>query len=104
MSAARWLQIRELSAKFFENVWNPTNARTGNKILRKRVLGPTLLSYYPEPMISYKRVNEELGLPSGRNPGDWFDRENAVRVDDLERRRRRGKAAPRKGILFFILG
>ncbi|KAI8049763.1 hypothetical protein BDF22DRAFT_746025 [Syncephalis plumigaleata] len=64
-------ELTQLTARVFGHVHNPMGIRTGNKILRKRLLGPTFAAYYPK----------EFGRTAGR----------------VERRRRRGKGPPKKG-------
>jgi hypothetical protein len=54
-------------------------------------MGDVVTSYYPKRFVELKDVTREfkgMGL---------FDRKEAVRLEDVERRRRRGKGAPKKG-------
>ena len=87
----RLFELRKLSAQLFDQVWNPTSVRTGNKILSKRLLGPIVDSYYPASLITPQQISRAF-------PGLALrDRKEVVRMEDLERRRRRGKGAPKKG-------
>jgi small subunit ribosomal protein S33 len=92
---ARLATLSELTARLFDNVYNPTGVRTGNKVLRQRLIGPVLTSYYPElfgkEAMVYRKIARafpELQLVNVANE---------ERLDELERRRRRGKGAPKKG-------
>lgn len=84
-------QLQQLSCKVFSNVYNPTCARTGNKVLRQRLLGPTLTAYNPKQMVHFRDIQAlypQLGL---------VDLEEKERLDEIARRKRRGKGAPKKG-------
>ncbi|KAI8971369.1 mitochondrial ribosomal subunit S27-domain-containing protein [Pilobolus umbonatus] len=88
---ARLAQLKELSCKIFSNIYNPTNARTGNKILRQRLIGPSLTSYNPKTLVHFrdiKAIYPELGL---------VDLDEKARLEEIAKRRRRGKGAPKKG-------
>lgn len=90
-SASRLAQLAQLSCKIFDNVYNPTAARTGNKILRQRLLGPTLTAYHPQRLVHFRDIKAlypELGL---------VDLDEKARLDEIARRKRRGKGAPKKG-------
>lgn len=89
--AARLAQLAQLSSKIFDTVYNPTAARTGNKILRQRLLGPSLTQYHPTPLVHFRDIKAlypELGL---------VDVDEQARLDEIARRKRRGKGAPKKG-------
>ncbi|KAG0749317.1 hypothetical protein G6F62_000269 [Rhizopus arrhizus] len=91
MSTGRISQLQQLSCKIFSNVYNPTCARTGNKILRQRLLGPTLTAYNPKQIVHFRDIQAlypQLGL---------IDLEEKERLDEIARRKRRGKGAPKKG-------
>ncbi|CAO3596514.1 unnamed protein product [Absidia cylindrospora] len=90
-SAAQLTQLAQLTSKIFGTVHNPTAARTGNKILRQRLLGPSMVQYNPTPLIHFrdlKALYPELGL---------VDMDEKARLDEISRRKRRGKGAPKKG-------
>ncbi|RKP09613.1 mitochondrial ribosomal subunit S27-domain-containing protein [Thamnocephalis sphaerospora] len=95
VAKARLATLAQLTARLFDNVYNPTGVRTGNKVLRQRLIGPAVSTYYPdwygkEPRILRKisRAFPELELVNVANE---------ERIDELERRKRRGKGAPKKG-------
>ena len=80
----------QTQCRIFNTVFNPQNLRLGNKILRQRLKGSALASYYPPRF----RVVQELR----RAYPDWdvFDEEEMERVEKLERAKARGKGAPKK--------
>lgn len=97
MSTARLSELKQLSCKIFSTVYNPTCARTGNKILRQRLLGPTLTGYHPKPLVHFRDIQAlypQLGL---------IDVDEKARLDEIARRKRRGKGAPKKGKLRHVV-
>lgn len=91
VSKARLLKVAELSAKIFDQNFNPTNVRTGAKILSKRLKGQTLAGYYGNPdTLKFKNLKTLY-------PGIKFvDPEEEYRLSMVEVRKRRGKGAPTK--------
>ncbi|ORX52756.1 hypothetical protein DM01DRAFT_1367397 [Hesseltinella vesiculosa] len=90
-SAARLAQLAQLQCKVFGTIYNPTAARTGNKILRQRLLGPSMVQYNPKTLAHFrdlKALYPELNL---------IDVEEKKRLDEIAQRKRRGKGAPKKG-------
>ncbi|KAF9970215.1 hypothetical protein BGZ73_007104 [Actinomortierella ambigua] len=90
--ASKLATLQKLTCAIFGNVYNPTNARTGNKILRARLVGPTINSYYPSvrpiKMREITRMAPEMNL---------VDQAEKVRLEDLAERKKRGKGPPKKG-------
>ncbi|KAI7897979.1 mitochondrial ribosomal subunit S27-domain-containing protein [Cokeromyces recurvatus] len=87
----RLAQLSQLSCQIFSNVYNPTGARTGNKILRQRLIGPTIAAYHPQKLVHFRDISAlypQLEL---------IDMDEKVRLDEIARRKRRGKGAPKKG-------
>lgn len=87
----RLAQLTQLSCKIFSNVYNPTCARTGNKVLRQRLIGTSLTGYNPQKLIHFRDIQAlypQLGL---------VNLEEKERLDEISRRKRRGKGAPKKG-------
>ena len=80
----------QTQCRIFNTVFNPQNLRLGNKILRQRLKGSALASYYPPRF----RVIQEMR----RAYPDWevFDEQEIERVEKLERAKARGKGAPKK--------
>ncbi|KAF7724916.1 hypothetical protein EC973_000575 [Apophysomyces ossiformis] len=87
----RLAQLAQLSCKIFQNVYNPTAARTGNKVLRQRLIGPSLTQYHPQKLVHFRDIK---ALYPSLNLIDMDEKE---RLDEIARRKRRGKGAPKKG-------
>ncbi|KAI5852211.1 putative mitochondral 37S ribosomal protein S27 [Tricharina praecox] len=90
MSLTRLQTLYKLSASIFNTTFNPTNIRTGNKVLRQRLKGAALLDYYPPRVATVKdlrRLFPNLAISD--------DAEDA-RVNAVERAKARGKGAPKK--------
>jgi len=80
----------QLSASIFNTTFNPSNIRTGNKILRQRLKGTTLAEYYPPRVVTIRdmrRLWPEMKIP---------DEDEETRVASVERTKARGKGAPKK--------
>jgi hypothetical protein len=91
----RIAELVQLTARVFGHVYNPTGVRTGNKVLRKRLIGPTITSYYPQ---DYGRESSILKMVSSKFPElGLVNLEEQERLEQVERRRRRGKGPPKKG-------
>lgn len=88
---SRLLKLAEVSAKIFDQNFNPTAARTGSKILSKRLKGDSIASYYGNPdFLKFKHLK---ALYPGFN---FVDQEEEYRITMNEARKRRGKGAPAK--------
>ncbi|CAG8457585.1 10320_t:CDS:2 [Paraglomus occultum] len=87
----RLLKLQELTCSLFNTVYNPTSARTGNKILKQRLIGPSIVNWYPAKMIKLKEISNMFP------DFDLVDQGEQRRLDDIARRKRRGKGAPKKG-------
>ena len=46
---SRIMKLAALSAKIFDENFNPTAVRTGGKILSQRLKGPSIVNYYGNP-------------------------------------------------------
>ncbi|KAH0612230.1 uncharacterized protein LAJ45_06529 [Morchella importuna] len=86
----RLLELAKVSCRIFSTTFNPTNARTGNKVLRQRLKGPTLLEYYPRRIATFKDLKRHFPMM------EFYDHEEAQRLQDLEAKKARGKGAPKK--------
>ncbi|CAG8455721.1 4885_t:CDS:2 [Funneliformis caledonium] len=87
----RLAQLAELSAKIFNNVYNPKGERTGNKILRQKLIGPTIVEWYPKRIITLRKITDMF--PSMK----LVDQEEKLRLEEIAKRKKRGKGAPKKG-------
>ncbi|KAI9502149.1 mitochondral 37S ribosomal protein S27 [Coemansia spiralis] len=91
---AQKLKVAELSAKIFGNVFNPTGARTGNYILRQNFRGEHMVRYYPsEQEINLTKVPRLSRLLGEKQ----YDPDEIDRLNVVDKRRARGKGAPKKG-------
>jgi len=86
----RLLKLAELSCRIFSTTFNPTAARTGNRILRERLKGPTFLDYYPRRVVKIQDLKR--GLPNCHFP----DEDEKKRLGDVLRKKLRGKGPPKK--------
>ncbi|RKP23998.1 mitochondrial ribosomal subunit S27-domain-containing protein, partial [Syncephalis pseudoplumigaleata] len=87
-------ELAQLTARMFGHVYNPTGIRTGNKILRKRLLGPTFTAYYPKEFGQEARLLKNITKEFPELELENMAEEE--RLDEVERRRRRGKGPPKK--------
>ena len=88
--------------------------RSGRKVLRKRLIGDKIASYYPEPVAkydpmfvdmniercsSYSRRLSTLYIISSHAPCSWYSAHTLSyrKKLKLDKLRRRGKAPPKKG-------
>ncbi|KAF9170663.1 hypothetical protein BGX21_008504 [Mortierella sp. AD011] len=84
--------INKISTAIFGNVYNPQGIRTGNKILRQRLVGPTINSYYPN--VKQIKLREITKMVPEMN---LIDQGEKIRLEDLAERKKRGKGPPKKG-------
>jgi small subunit ribosomal protein S33 len=121
--------LSSLRAPIFLTNHNPTCARLGTKYLKKPLMGPRLMEYYPKPLPSFRSLNVKFANLTGQPeytskswaypslpkdqivPEGWieaerkkeakggmfFDAREHRRMEKVERRKRIGKGAPRKG-------
>ncbi|EDO17936.1 hypothetical protein Kpol_1010p52 [Vanderwaltozyma polyspora DSM 70294] len=91
VSKQRLLKIAELSAKIFDQNFNPSGARTGSKILSTRLKGASIASYYGNPdVLKFKHM--KTLYPDMK----FTDAEEEYRLSMVEARKRRGKGTPTK--------
>ncbi|KAJ1996838.1 mitochondral 37S ribosomal protein S27 [Coemansia thaxteri] len=92
--ALRKLKVAEVSAKIFGNTFNPTGERTGNYILRQNFRGEHMVRYYPSQLdrnlVKVPRLSRLVGEK-------LYDPNEIDRLNVLDKRRARGKGAPKKG-------
>lgn len=55
------LNARQAQCDVFATVYNPEGLRLGNKVLRQRLRGPALASYYPRRRVTVKELNKVFG-------------------------------------------
>ncbi|KAJ2015283.1 mitochondral 37S ribosomal protein S27 [Coemansia sp. RSA 2337] len=90
----RRLKVAEVSSKIFGNAFNPTGERTGNYILRQNFRGENMVRYYPSQldrnMVKVPRLSRLVGEK-------LYDIDEIDRLNAIDKRRARGKGAPKKG-------
>jgi len=52
--SSRLLDLLQKQCTIFSSTFNPSRLRTGNKILRQRLKGPSVVAYYPRRVATYK--------------------------------------------------
>ncbi|GES65609.1 putative mitochondrial 37S ribosomal protein S27 [Aspergillus terreus] len=88
----RILSLAKVQCRIFSATFNPDRLRLGNKILRQRLRGPALASWYPKKTVSFRDLQDAyrpLGLTTFDEVED--DREEAIQIAKL-----RGKGRPKK--------
>ncbi|KAK4149082.1 mitochondrial ribosomal subunit S27-domain-containing protein [Chaetomidium leptoderma] len=89
---ARLLDLMRARCELFSTTFNPEGVRTGNKILRQKLKGPALASYYPRKVMTFRDFQKEF------QPLE-LEVENEDEIDRLEHiagLKSRGKGAPKK--------
>jgi len=84
---AAWGAIHRISCAVFGTVYNPTNQRNGLKELRKNLVGPAIVNYYPVTASAWGRWDPE-----------YVDEDIEYAQGKAARLRRRGKGPPKKGM------
>lgn len=44
----------QVQCRIFSSTYNPDRTRTGNKVLRERLKGPSIAAYYPRRVATFK--------------------------------------------------
>lgn len=88
---ARLLKLAEISAKIFDQSFNPSGVRTGSKVLSRRLKGPSVAGYYGNPdFLKFKHLKTLFPDTS------FIDEQEEYRLSKIEGLKRRGKGAPKK--------
>ncbi|KAI0868709.1 mitochondrial ribosomal subunit S27-domain-containing protein [Hypoxylon argillaceum] len=88
----RLLDLMKVQCQIFATAFNPERRRMGNKILRQRLRGPSLVKYYPPrgpTILTLEKEFAKMGLETEND-------EEEDRQEHLAGRRQRGKGAPKK--------
>ncbi|EGS23891.1 mitochondrial 37S ribosomal protein mS33 [Thermochaetoides thermophila DSM 1495] len=89
---ARLLDLMRARCELFGTVFNPEGIRTGNKVLRKALKGPSVVSYYPPRLYTFREFkNEFKPLHLEVECEDELDR-----LDHIAALKARGKGTPKK--------
>ncbi|KAJ8133172.1 hypothetical protein O1611_g455 [Lasiodiplodia mahajangana] len=89
---ARLLDLMKVQCQIFSTTYNPEGIRMGNKILRQRLRGPSLVKYYPPRGPTINTLAKEfrsLGL-------DTENEKEVHRLEHIEGRKQRDKGVPKK--------
>ncbi|MCJ1477270.1 mitochondral 37S ribosomal protein S27 [Lambiella insularis] len=87
---SRILDLLKVQCRIFSTTFNPERLRTGNKILRQRLKGPAIASYYPRRSATLRDL-----MKAYPNLETWNEDEED-RLDGLAARKQRGKGNPKK--------
>ncbi|KAI4203871.1 MAG: hypothetical protein LQ350_001493 [Teloschistes chrysophthalmus] len=87
---SRILDLMKVQCRIFSMTFNPTSTRTGNKILRQRLKGPSVASYYPRRAATIKDLTNLY--PDLQT----WDEDEEERLEFLAYKKARGKGAPKK--------
>ena len=80
----------QAQSRIFSTIFNPTGARLGNKILRQRLKGPSLSTYYPRRVATFRNLQDLY-------PGfEMYDEVEEERLEHITIGKSRGKGAPKK--------
>ncbi|KAG5518887.1 hypothetical protein PMAC_002418 [Pneumocystis sp. 'macacae'] len=95
-SKKRLQEVSSVISRIFGTTFNVDSRRNGNRVLRQRLRGPTVLEYYSRMNVVPKTIIRsfpELKL---------VDPIEESRKADVDRRRRRGKGPPPKSKVMFF--
>ncbi|MCJ1319384.1 mitochondral 37S ribosomal protein S27 [Xylographa vitiligo] len=87
---SRILDLLKVQCRIFSTTFNPERLRTGNKILRQRLKGPAIASYYPRKTVTMR------DLMKAYPDLETWDEEQEDRLEGIALRKQRGKGAPKK--------
>ncbi|KAI9735196.1 MAG: mitochondral 37S ribosomal protein S27 [Cirrosporium novae-zelandiae] len=87
---ARILDLMKIQCRIFNTTFNPEGLRLGNKVLRQRLRGPALASYYPRRTVTLKDLKK--AFPDFTV---WDDDEED-RLESIAITKMRGKGPPKK--------
>ncbi|PKS09720.1 hypothetical protein jhhlp_004341 [Lomentospora prolificans] len=76
---ARLLELMKAQCQVFATVYNPDGLRLGHKVLRQRLRGPALASYYPRRLVTVQQINKAFGP----NIETW-DEDEQERLEHIE--------------------
>ncbi|KAK3902964.1 mitochondrial ribosomal subunit S27-domain-containing protein [Staphylotrichum tortipilum] len=89
---ARLLALMKARCELFSTTYNPEGIRTGNKILRQKLKGPSFVAYYPRKITTFREFQDEFkSLELEIEDEDELDR-----LDHISELKARSKGAPKK--------
>ncbi|KAI0689837.1 mitochondrial ribosomal subunit S27-domain-containing protein [Cytidiella melzeri] len=90
ITPSRIAALTRLRCSIFQTSYNPTSIRTGAKYLRSRLVGPSMVNYYPETLtVAQLRASTDYKW-------DLLDKAEVQRLEDIEFKKARGKGTPKK--------
>ncbi|KAI0344976.1 hypothetical protein BDW22DRAFT_983833 [Trametopsis cervina] len=90
ITPSRLAALNKLRCSIFQTSYNPTSMRTGAKYLRARLVGPSMVNYYPETLtVAQLRASTNYKW-------NLLDEAEVERLEDIEYRKARGKGTPKK--------
>ncbi|KAI0116370.1 mitochondrial ribosomal subunit S27-domain-containing protein [Nemania sp. FL0031] len=92
VSRARLLDLMKVQCQVFSTTYNPEGIRMGNKILRQRLRGPSLVKYYPPRGPTINSIAKQFKLLELETENE----EEEDRLEHIEGRKQRGKGVPKK--------
>lgn len=89
VAPSRLYALTKLRCSVFQTTFNPLALRTGAKYLKQKLRGPAIINYYPTKLNISRlaRAYPEL---------DLIDEAEVERFEDVTRKQKRGKGAPKK--------
>ncbi|KAL9005716.1 MAG: hypothetical protein Q9188_001529 [Gyalolechia gomerana] len=87
---SRILDLMKVQCRIFSSTFNPERLRTGNKVLRERLKGPSVAAYYPRRDVTFK------DLKNLYPDLETWDDDEEDRLEHLALMKQRGKGAPKK--------
>ncbi|KAI4290715.1 MAG: hypothetical protein L6R35_000022 [Caloplaca aegaea] len=90
VARSRVLDLMKVQCRIFSSTFNPDRTRTGNKVLRERLKGPSLAAYYPRRVATFK------DLKNLYPDLETWDDDEEDRLEHISFLKARGKGAPKK--------
>lgn len=73
--------LQKVRCAVFNSVFNPNNLRLGNKVLRQRLRGPSVASYYPPRVGTFRQLKNLYPEEDGY---EMYDEAAEQKMDDLK--------------------
>ncbi|KAI9704701.1 MAG: mitochondral 37S ribosomal protein S27 [Bogoriella megaspora] len=90
VARSRILDLMKVQSRIFSTTFNPHALRTGNKILRQRLRGPTLAQYYPRRVVTIR------DLKKAYPEYEVWDEKEEERLEHVAALKAKGKGPPKK--------
>ncbi|KAL6720164.1 hypothetical protein ACLMJK_002085 [Lecanora helva] len=94
VSQSRILDLLKVQCRIFSQTYNPLRLRTGNRVLRQRLRGPSVAAYYPPRVATIKDLQK--GFKKFDEDIETWDDDEEDRLEHLLLAKQRGKGAPKK--------